>query len=294
MISKNYYKILELDTNKVTTEEIKLAYRNVAKKNHPDVNNLDTLAEEKIKDINEAYRVLSDPAAKRKYDRVWKLYNRSKIKKFSGKTEDESIVKMFLGNLKNDITEKLINREIEVKGKDIETKIDITVEEAYYGLHKKIELKNTEDKNKVLTILIPRGIKNGEKIRLVGQGKPGLNGGTNGNLCIKLNIMDDEDLRIVNDKLYASLYITPWEAIFGAEIDFSVLGESIKVEIPKGTQSGHKILIENKGYGKDEQTRGTLIIEAKIVVPQKQTNEELEMYKKLKQISKFNPRQECY
>lgn len=292
MISKNYYKILELETNKVTPEEIKLAYRNVAKKNHPDVNNLDKLAEEKIKDINEAYKILSNPASKRKYDRIWNVYNRSKTKKFNRKTEEGSIVKMFFGNMKEDIKEKLVNKEVPVKGKNIETKIDISIEEAYYGLEKNIELKDAEGKNKIFKITIPKGIKRNESIRLVGQGKKGLNSGSSGDLLIKINIVDNEDMRLSTDTIYANLYITPWEAIFGADIDFTILGENINIRLPKGTQSGHKITVENKGYG--NETRGKLIVETKIVVPEKQTNEELEMYNKLKQISKFNPRQECY
>lgn len=223
MISKNYYKILELETNKVTAEEIKVAYRNVAKKNHPDVNNLDKLAEEKIKDINEAYKVLSNPATKRKYDRVWSVYNRSKIRRFDRRTEDGSILKMFFGNIKEDIKEKLTNREVPVKGKDIETKIDVTIEEAYYGLEKKIELKNQDGKNTTIKVSVPKGIKSGEKIRILGQGKKGQNNGSNGNLYIKLNVVDDKDLKLAENALHTNLYITPWEAIFGADIDLTVL-----------------------------------------------------------------------
>ena len=104
MIFKDYYKILGLETSRVTIDEIKVAYRNAAKKYHPDVNIGDSLAEERIKDINEAYRVLSVPNSKRKYDRIWNSHNLVN-KKFNMKGKD-SIVKMFFGNIKQDHEEK--------------------------------------------------------------------------------------------------------------------------------------------------------------------------------------------
>ncbi len=119
MVFKDYYKILELDTSRVTIDEIKSAYRLAAKKYHPDVNVGDALAEERIKDINEAYRTLSVPAQKRKYDRIWNSHV-GKTKGSSGKVEKNYIFNMFLGNVDQTIEEKKEKKP--VKGENIETR----------------------------------------------------------------------------------------------------------------------------------------------------------------------------
>jgi len=170
---KDYYKILELENNKVTTEQIKNAYRKQAKKYHPDVNVGNRVAEERIKDINEAYRVLSNPASKRKYDRTWNYNIGSKQKKTKQKTSGEVVGEffgMFFGN--DEIKEELAQSKIPaVKGENIETEINITIEDGFYGVEKKIALKDLEGKDKTITVKVPEGIQNGEKIRLIGQGK---------------------------------------------------------------------------------------------------------------------------
>ena len=189
---KDYYKILELENSKVTSEQIKNAYRKQAKKYHPDVNVGNKIAEERIKDINEAYRVLSNSASKRKYDRTWNYnigYKQKKVKqKTSGDVAGE-FFGMFFGN--NEIKEELSQSKIPaVKGENIETEINITIEDGFYGVEKKIGLKDIDGQTKELTVKIPEGIQNGEKIRLIGQGKQGKNGGKNGDLYIKINIED--------------------------------------------------------------------------------------------------------
>lgn len=189
MIFKDYYKILELDSSRVTIDEIKSAYRVAAKKYHPDVNVGDSLAEERIKDINEAYRVLSTPAQKRKYDRTW---NNSvgKLKKSSDKMEKSSIIGMFLGNIEN--KQEVRQKKEPTKGENIETKIEASLEDAFFGKEKTIVLKNNNGKSKTLSIKLPEGIRSGEKIRLIGQGKSGKNGGKNGDLLIQINIKNNE------------------------------------------------------------------------------------------------------
>ena len=192
MVVKNYYKILDLETSRVSIDEIKTAYRQAAKKYHPDLNVGDALAEERIKDINEAYKVLSSPASKRKYDRMWNSKFAKGKKAFTGKQEKSAIFQMFLGDLKKDDeqSEKL-KKSIPVKGENVETQIDVSLYDAFYGLEKQIALKDVEKNAKTYTIKIPEGIRDGEKIRLIGQGKPGKNGGKPGDLLIKINIEND-------------------------------------------------------------------------------------------------------
>ena len=180
MIFRDYYRILELDTSKVSLEEIKVAYRNLAKKYHPDINVGNKRAEERFKDINEAYRVLSNSSGMKKYDRLWnskvgskkrlqieeKEYKRNKDSVFS------DFFNMFFGNIKETLEEKEIlnkNKEKAIKGENIETEINITIEEAFYGMQKKISLRTIDGKMKTFTVKVPAGIRNNEKIRLIGQ-----------------------------------------------------------------------------------------------------------------------------
>ena len=282
---KDYYKILGLDTSRVSIDEIKSAYRLAAKKYHPDLNVGDTLAEEKIKDINEAYRTLSDSASKRKYDRVWNSKNNVKnYQRIKGK----NIFHIFLGNVETESKEKLVRQA--VKGENVETEIKVSLEEAFYGAEKKISLRTIEGKIKTFSIKIPEGIRNGEKIRLMGQGKKGINGGKNGDLLIKIDIEDNNNFKLYGSDLCTDLKLSPWEAALGAKVDIKTIDGDTRIYIPQGIQTGEKIKIPNKGYKDGKGGRGELIAEVRIMVPKKLELDEEEMFKKLKEMSNFNPR----
>ena len=152
MVFKNYYKILDLETSHVSIDEIKTAYRLAAKKYHPDLNVGDELAEERIKDINEAYKVLSIPASKRKYARVWNSHFGKSKKAFSGKNEKGAIFNMFLGDVGKDNGGKgKQHTKNPIKGENVETEINTTIQEAFYGADKKISLRTVEGKAKNIT-----------------------------------------------------------------------------------------------------------------------------------------------
>ncbi len=289
MVFKDYYKILGLETSRVSIDEIKNAYRNAAKKYHPDVNIGDSLAEERIKDINEAYRILSVPSSKRKYDRIWNSRNLVN-RKFNIKGKD-SIIKMFFGNIKQKNMETVDKKEKEpLRGENVETEINATIYEAFYGLDKKISLRTVEGNMKTFTVTVPQGIRDGEKIRLIGQGKPGINGAKNGDLFIRINIKDDKKFKIQGCDLYTDLCITPWEAALGTRVNIQSIDEETKVYIPQGIESGEKIRIPGKGYKDGKGSRGDLVAEIKIMVPKKLTNEEKKIFEQLNTISTFNPR----
>ena len=291
MVFKNYYKILGLETSRVSIDEIKIAYRAAAKKNHPDLNVGDKLAEERIKDINEAYKVLSVPASKRKYDRVWNSKFAKEQKAFSGKGEKGAIFNMFLGNVeKSESKEEKKSGKNAVKGENVETEINSSIYEAFYGLDKKISIRTVEGKLKTFTVSIPKGIRNGEKIRLIGQGKKGKNGGKNGDLFIKINIKDDHKFRLQGCDIYTDLLLTPWEAALGTRANVETIDDETKVYIPQGIQSGEKIRIPGKGYQEGNGQRVDLIAEVKVMVPKQLTKEEKTMFEKLNEISNFNPR----
>ena len=290
---KDYYKILELENNKVTIEQIKSAYRKQAKKYHPDVNVGNKIAEERIKDINEAYRVLSNPSSKRKYDRTWSYnigYKQKRAKQKSSGEVASEFFGMFFGN--NEIKEEIAQSQIPpVKGENIETEINIAIEDGFYGTEKKVVLNNLEGKPKTIEVKIPKGIQNGQTIRLIGQGKAGKNGGKNGDLYIKINIEDGKKYKLSGNDLYTVVPISPWEAALGAKAKVNSIDDTkTAIFIPSGVQAGEVIEIPQKGYLTADGQRGNLIAQIKIVVPEKLTKEETEMFKKLKEISKFNPR----
>ena len=288
MIFKNYYKILGLETSHVSIEEIKVAYRQAAKKYHPDLNVGDKLAEEKIKDINEAYKTLSVPASKKKYDRTWNSRYGKAQKAFSTKA-DKTIFAMFLGNVEQEV--KNVYHKSTIKGENIETQINIGIQEAFYGAEKMIALKTADGKIKNLSVTIPQGIQNGEKIRLIGQGKPSQeDGGKNGDLVIKINIEDSKTFKLKGNDIYTDLLLTPWEAALGAKANVTSIDDETNVYIPQGIQTGERIKIPNKGYKDANGIRGDLIAEIKVVVPKQLTTQEKAIFEKLNEISNFNPR----
>ncbi len=290
MVVKNYYKILDLETSHVSIDEIKSAYRQAAKKYHPDLNVGDSLAEEKIKDINEAYKVLSVPSSKRKYDRMWNSKFGKGKKAFTSKSQKGVILDMFLGNIDNIEKAEQVKTANPVKGENIETQINVSIYDAFYGLDKQIVLKTIEGDTKSYTVKIPKGIRSGEKVRLIGQGKPGKNGGKNGDLLIQINIENDSKFRLTGSEINTDLLLTPWEAALGVRTSVKSIDDETKVYVPEGVQSGEKIRIPNKGYYINKTDRGDLVAEVKVVVPKHISLEEKEMYKKLSKISRFNPR----
>ena len=299
MIFKDYYRILGLETTKVTSDAIKTAYREQAKKYHPDVNVGSKVAEDRFKDINEAYRVLSNSSSKRKYDRMWNSHigRNKKVKYEETKKSTGSLFSdffyMFFGNLKD---ENLVDDKNKSKGKqplrgeDIETEITITLEEAFYGASKKIALRTVDGNLKSFNIKVPAGIQNGEKVRLLGQGKSGINGGKNGDLLIKIKIEENKKFKLKGYDLYTDLLLTPWEAALGTKVKIDGIDEQSSLYIPKGIQSGEQIKIQEKGYKDQKGGRGNLIANIKVMVPDNLSVEEKELFEKLNSISKFNPR----
>ena len=294
MVFKDYYKILGLETSKISLQELKIAYRDAAKKYHPDVNVGDKIAEERFKNISEAYRILSNPSAKRKYDRIWNRNVGKNINKNEGKDEKidmkfSDFLGMFFGSSENKKTATKNRKEFN-NGENIETQIDLNIEETFYGCNKKISLRTTGGKLKTFDIKIPAGIRNNEKIRLIGQGKKGINGGKNGDLFIKVNIEDSKKLKLRGINLYTDLYLTPWEAALGTKAKINAIDDVASVYIPQGIASGEKVRIQGKGYKDGQGGRGDLIAEVKIMVPKQISAQEKKLYTKLSEISDFNPR----
>ena len=298
MIFKDYYKILGLETSKVTLSQIKIAYREQAKKYHPDVNATNRNAEERFKDINEAYGVLSDEKKKRKYDRTWNAYQRRRAKRmhhasFKHKSEvKKEFLQLFFGQepVSIDDTKK---KEKLPKGTDIKTSIEITIFEAFYGNQKRIHMKDIDGNVKYIHVKIPAGIQNDEKIRIKGQGNKSKQGGLPGDIYITIKIKENERLRIEGINLKTTLCLSPWEAALSKKVVLDGIDGEITLYIPEGTQSGEKIVVPEKGYRDHQGNRGDLIAETKIMIPNELTEEEKQLFRQMKMVSKFNPREEA-
>ena len=298
MIFKDYYKILGLKNSNVTSEEIKQAYREKAKKYHPDINTTSNFAEERFKDINEAYKTLSNSSSRRKYDRMWNSRIGKKQKnKGQAKKEKKSVFaqffEMFFGEIKQkeNNSGKTENKKEPKNGENIETEISVSISDAFYGVEKKLALRAIDGKMREFKIKIPAGIRNEEKIRLMGQGKPGANGGKAGDLLIRIHIQDDKKFKINGIDLYTTLYVTSWEAALGTKLNISSIDEDILLYIPQGTESGENICIKGKGYLDGKGGRGDLFVSVQIMIPKKITEKEKKIFEQLKEISKYNPRE---
>lgn len=293
MIFKDYYKILGLDTNRCSAEQIKAAYREQAKKYHPDVNVGNKKNEERFKDINEAYRVLSTQATRRKYDRMWnRTVGRKSATYEEAKRGKDSLVSdfftMFFGTVEEG-TEK-VNKRAAQRGENVDTEVSISIEEAFRGTQKTIGLRTVDGNIKKLGIEVPPGIQNNEKVRLIGHGKPGKNGGKNGDLLVRIKIKDDKNFKLEGYNLRKNLYLTPWEAALSTKLTIHGINEDVQVFIPAGIESGEEISIENKGYKDGLGGRGNLILETRIMIPKELSEAEKKLFMELNEKSDFDPR----
>ncbi|WP_352404978.1 J domain-containing protein [Sporanaerobacter acetigenes] len=315
---RDYYKILGVDKS-ATQDEIKSAYRKLAKKYHPDLNNGDEKAQEKFKDINEAYEVLGDEQKRKKYDAFGSGYNFSNGQNFDpsqfgfddfgkgftytyttggdfggfsdffnmffggGDFQNQS----FKGNGFNigDLFGKGRRESHEERARKLESEINITLDEAYNGTTKEVSIR-TGNEIKRVSVKIPKGMLPGKKIKIKGSSI-----GTMGDLYLKVNILENSKYELDGINLIAKAKLLPWEAVFGTEIVVETLSGKIKVKVPKGIEGGQKIRVPRKGYKDMKGNEGDLYIEVVIVNPPHLSREEKKLYEKLKDISNYNPRE---
>ena len=290
MVFKDYYKVLGLSSNKVSEEVIKLAYRDKAKQFHPDINVGNNAAEERFKEVNEAYRVLSNEKTRRRYDFSWIRYTKYQRNQ-SGAVQNRTIKDMALdilfgNNEQNNEEIKMVNSKKSSDGEDIETSINISLKEGFFGVKKEIVLKNIEGEDSKVTIKIPAGIQNGDKLRIVGEGKKGLNGGKNGNLYITINIDNDLNFELRGIDIYGRLKLKPYEAVLGTKKNINLFDENISIIIPETTQNGKEIIIEDKGYKAERNSRGDLHLSVVIELPEKIDQKTRKLYEELRKMDK--------
>lgn len=303
---KDYYGILGIN-KAASQEEIKKAYRKLAKKYHPDTNQGDKQAEETFKDVGEAYEVLSDPEKREKYDNFGSAadfqngydfdpaqygYNGNVRYEWKGSSGAHSdFFNMFFTDGGFDIGDIFgasgsRGTHLVYDGEHIEAEIEITPEEGFSGGEKRIALQ-TQHGVKNYTFKIPKGVRDGEKIRLKGQGHPGTNGGKSGDLYLTVRFRPGEHFALEGQDLVASLDIYPWDAALGGKVPVKTLDGRIMVKIPEGLRPGSRIRVPGKGYADRAGKRGDLYIKPRIVNPAHLTAETKELYQKLKKASGY-------
>lgn len=305
MENKDYYKILGVERN-ATEAEIKKAFRKLAQKYHPDISK-EKDAETKFKDVNEAYQVLSDPEKRAAYDNP-------APRGFSGSGADFSGASGFggfdFGGAEGFDFSDLFSQMGGMRGaraarpqrgEDLSAEVEITPEEAFKGTSVSISIREPEEGadgrvrhvTKTLEIKVPAGTISGQKMRVAGKGAPGYNGGPNGNLYITVNLSERGRFKTEGRDVYLNVPLAAYEAVLGAEVVVPTLsGGKISVKVPAGAKSGQKIRIAGKGFPNKKGAAGDMYLVISIAVPSNPTEEEKELYKKLSEISAFNPRQD--
>ncbi|UKP00916.1 DnaJ C-terminal domain-containing protein [Nostoc sp. UHCC 0870] len=318
---RDYYEILGVDKD-ATNEDIKKNYRRLARQYHPDLNPGNKAAEDKFKDIGEAYEVLSDTAKRAQYDqfsRYWKQKGFSKQtpkpkawERTAERSPNQNVDPSQFANF-----EDFINQVVGVgvrqdtrngassstntdpfrtpKSKvqytvpknpprptrrDIEARLTLPLEKAYQGGTERIRLED----GRSLEVNMPPGMVTGQSVRLRNQGIGG------GDLYLKITVEPHPLFKVEGSNISCQVPVTPTEAVLGGQVEAPTLDGPVKMTIPPGVRSGQRFRLANKGYPTEDGKRGDQLVEIQIVTPKNISQEERELYEKLRQIETFKPR----
>jgi curved DNA-binding protein len=307
---KDYYTILGIDRS-ATQDEIKRAYRKLARKFHPDINK-DLDAEKRFKEIGEAYEVLKDPEKRAVYNQIgskWKEgedftpppgWNAGFEFSGSGYTTANDFSDFFetlFGRGTRGPVFRGDERGVHARGNDHFAKIMVSLEDAYAGNMVTISLNLAEvdgagrvvTRSHTLQVKIPRGIAEGQQIRLAGQGGPGLGSSPRGDLYLEIAFQPHRLFRIEKRDVTVELPITPWEAALGSKITVPTLGGKVELKIPAGSQSGQKLRL--KGRGLPGKPSGDQFVVLRIVTPKAETPAARALYEQMAKEMPMHPRQ---
>lgn len=312
---KDYYSILGVGRG-ASDDEIKKAYRQLARKYHPDVNKSRD-AEEKFKEVTEAYEVIGDPDKRKRYDQFgsnWKqgedfrpppgwqstTYSTGGEEGAFGGGDFSDFFEAFFGQAGGGARGRR-GHMFREEGADHEADIELSLEDVYHGVRREISLRTTDvdDHGRVhhgtkqFSVTIPPGTTNGARIRLAGQGGAGRHGGAAGDLFLRVHLRPHPLFSAKGHDLEADLRISPWEAALGAKVNVPLLdGKRAAMNLPAGTQSGTHLKLRGKGLPRGAgRESGDLVIRVMIVVPKHLTLREKELIEELGRISTFNPRE---
>jgi len=337
---KDYYKMLGVSKN-ATEDDIKKAYRKLAKQYHPDANKNNPEATEKFKEIGEAYEVLKNPEKRSRYDQLgsnWKAYSRAGgpgagwpggaqwqsagpgggSYNYSGSGFDfgdlgggfSDFFEMFFGKgsdarfqdfsstygqagsgTKQNQRTGWRTRKTAEKGQDVESKLTITLREAYFGTERSLRLQSADGKLRTINVKIPKGIKDGGKIRATGEGAKSASGGPSGDLYLVVEVSPHHFFTRKEGNLYCEIPVNIKEAIFGAVIDVPTFTGPVSVKLPAGTQSGKSLRLKGKGMPHLKSVEyGDLYAKIKIVIPEDMTQQQRKYLEDFSKTYDENPR----
>jgi len=321
---QDYYETLGV-ARTASAEEIKQAFRKLARIHHPDVAKNKAAGEAKFKEINEAYEVLSDPAKRRRYDELGANWqeggrgpsaprggNRGRTRPSQGESDFE-----FGGTGFSDFFESFFGGGREgfgssrrapgqmdgagdgfaYQGQDVEADLLVTLEEALRGSQRKVTLRRpggngSIERTDTYNVRIPPGVHEGQRIRLAGQGGAGHGGGPAGDLYLWVRLARHPDFSVQGADLYYDLDLAPWEAVLGVQVKIPALDGPTSLRVPPGTAAGTQLRLRGLGLPREDGTRGDLYATARIRTPVSVTAEERALWEKLARTSKFKPRSE--
>jgi curved DNA-binding protein len=302
---KDYYQALGVPRD-APVEEVKKAYRKLARKYHPDVSK-EKDAEARMKEVNEAYAVLSDPEKRAAYDQVGKGYQPGQDFRpppdwdsgfeFSGRGMSGAEASDF-----SDFFSELFGRmgagrrAAHARGGDHLARISLDVTDAFTGSTRQVSLRAPKmDSNgrvtldtRTLNVKIPKGIREGQIIRLAGQGDPGLGEGKPGDLLLEVHFSEHPRYRVDGRDLLVTLPVAPWEAALGAVVPVELPDGTLKIRIPAGAQSGRQLRV--RGRGIPANPPGDLLLEIKVVLPDASSPKARELYETMARDLAFDPR----
>ena len=307
---RDYYETLGVPKT-ATDDEIKSAFRKLARKYHPDVAKDKKTAEEKFKQINEAYEVLSDPEKRKKYDQLgadwnqpggfqppsgwgaqqpgggfqqWSSGNGGGVEFEFGGTGFSDFFEAFFGGGRGRSAfggsgQRPTGAE---RGSDVEADIMVTLEEALHGSTRTVSLRRAgSNKVESYQVKIPRGVHEGQRIRLAGQGEAGERGGQKGDLFLRVRLARHPDFSVEGSDLIHEVKIAPWQAVLGTELKVPTLEGDVRLKIPPGTRGGQRFRLRGRGLPTSSGGRGDLYVDVQIDIPKKITDRERDLWREL-------------
>src|SRR5436853_2681215 len=306
---RDYYETLGVSKT-ATEDEIKSAFRKLARKYHPDVAKDKKAAEEKFKQINEAYEVLSDPEKRNKYDQLGANWNQpggfqpppqwggqpgggsyqwggdggGGVEFEFGGTGFSDFFEAFLGGVRGRSAFGGFHGRAATaeRGSDVEADILVTLEEALHGSKRTVSLRRAgSNKLEKYQVQIPKGVHEGQRIRLAGQGEAGARGGKSGDLFLRVRLAKHPDFSVEGSDLIHDVKIAPWQAALGTQIEVPTLEGNVRLKIPAGKRGGQRVRLVDRGLPGISGKRGDLYVVAQINIPKKLSEREREIWSQL-------------